>query len=94
MSPVRTSFESPWQDGFAERWVSSCRRDLLDHIIAIDERHLERLLSAYLCYHHEDRTDFGLGKGTPSGRSRTMTSGRVRSHERLGGLHHRYGWAA
>ena len=28
MSPVRTSFESPWQNGTAERWVDSCRRDL------------------------------------------------------------------
>ncbi len=36
VSPVRTSFESPWQNGVAERWVGSCRRDLLDHIIAVD----------------------------------------------------------
>jgi transposase InsO family protein len=27
MSPIRTSFESPWQNGVAERWVGSCRRD-------------------------------------------------------------------
>jgi putative transposase len=33
IDPVRTSFESPWQKGVAERWVESCRRDLLDHII-------------------------------------------------------------
>ena len=39
MSPVRTSFESPWQNGVAERWAGNCRRDLLDHIIAVDERH-------------------------------------------------------
>ena len=44
MSPVRTSFESPWQNGVAERWVESCRRDLLDHVIAVNERHLKRLL--------------------------------------------------
>src|SRR5467141_155846 len=41
VNPVRTSFESPWQNGVAERWVGSCRRDLLDHIIAVDERHQE-----------------------------------------------------
>src|SRR6266478_2233359 len=29
VNPVRTSFESPWQNGIAERWVGSCRRDLL-----------------------------------------------------------------
>src|SRR5213080_454687 len=45
ISPVRTSFESPWQNGVAERWVGSCRRDLLDHIVALNERHLKRLLS-------------------------------------------------
>ena len=43
--PVRTSFRSPWQNGIAERWVGSCRRDLLDHVIVRDERHLKRLLS-------------------------------------------------
>jgi CheY-like chemotaxis protein len=40
------AFESPWQNGVAERWVESCRRDLLDHVIAVNERHLKRLLSA------------------------------------------------
>ena len=40
---VRTSIRSPWQNGVAERWVESCRRDLLDHIIALNERHLKRL---------------------------------------------------
>jgi hypothetical protein len=43
MSPVRTSFESPWQNGIAERWVGSCRRDLLDHVIALNQRHLKRV---------------------------------------------------
>ena len=94
MSPVRTSFESPWQNGVAERWVESCRRDLLDHIIAVNERHLKRLLSEYVRYYHEDRTHLGLGKGTPNCRTRSRTSGRVLSQERLGGLHHRYDRAA
>jgi transposase InsO family protein len=94
VSPVRTSFESRWQNGVAERWVGSCRRELLDHIIAVDERHLKRLLSEYIRYYHEDRTHLGLGKGTPNGRIRTIASGRVLSHVRLGGLHHRYDRAA
>src|SRR5882724_8500423 len=94
VNPVRTSFESPWQNGIAERWVGSCRRDLLDHIIAVDERHLRRRLSEYIRYYHEDRTHLGLGKGTPDGRTRTIASGHVLSHARLGGLHHRYDRAA
>jgi hypothetical protein len=48
MNPVRTSFESPWQNGVAERWIESCRRDLRDHVIAMNERHLKRLLSDYV----------------------------------------------
>src|ERR1700737_1108185 len=40
--PVRTAFRSPWQNGVAERWVGSCRRDLLDHVIVLNERHLKR----------------------------------------------------
>jgi putative transposase len=94
MSPIRTSFESPWQNGVAERWVESCRRDLLDQVIAVNERHLKRLLSEYVRYHHEDRTHLGLGKGTPNGRIRSVASGQVVSQERLGGLHHRYDRAA
>ncbi|HVB57574.1 MAG TPA: integrase core domain-containing protein, partial [Candidatus Acidoferrales bacterium] len=92
--PVRTSFESPWQNGIAERWVESCRRDLLDHIIAVNECHLKRLLSEYFRYYHEDRTHLGLGKGTPNNRPCSIASGRVFSHDRLGGLHHRYDRAA
>jgi len=94
ITPVRTSFESPWQNGVAERWVESCRRDLLDHIIAANESHLKRQLSEYVDYYHEDRTHLGLGKGTPHSRIPSTALGRVASRERLGGLHHRYDRAA
>ena len=94
ISPVRTSFENPRQNGVAERWVESCRRDLLDHIIAVNQRRLKRLLSDYVRYYLEGRTHLELGKGTPNGRVRCMASGSILSHERLGGLHHRYGRAA
>jgi putative transposase len=94
INAMRTSFESPWQNGLAERWVGSCRRELLDHIIALNERHLKRLLAEYVSYHHEDRTHLGLGKETPGCRPRCVTSGRVLSYDRLSGLHHRYDRAA
>ena len=53
ISPVRTSFQSPWQNGIAERWVGSCRRELFDHVIALNERHLKRLLGEYISYHND-----------------------------------------
>jgi putative transposase len=50
--PVRTAFRSPWQNGVAERWVGSCRRDLLDHVIVLNERHLKRLMHDYIRYYN------------------------------------------
>jgi putative transposase len=50
LASVRTSFRSPWQNGVAERWVGSCRRDLTDHVIAFNERHLKRLFAEYVRY--------------------------------------------
>jgi len=94
ITALRTSYQSPWQNGVAERWVESCRRDLLDHVIALNERHLKRLLSEYVSYYHEDRTHLGLRKGTPSGRTPSAVTGRIVSRERVGGLHHRYDRAA
>jgi putative transposase len=94
ITPIRTSFESPWQNGVTERWVESCRRDMLDHVIAVSERHLERLLSEYVRYYHEDRTHLGLRKETLAGRTRAVAAGRILSYERLGGMHHRSDRAA
>ena len=51
LTPKRTSAQSPWQNGTAERWVGSCRREILDHVIALDERHLLRLMRDYVDYH-------------------------------------------
>jgi len=90
ITPLRTSFECPWQNGIAERWIESCRRDLLDHVITLNEQHLKRLLSNYVSYYHEDPTHLGLGKGTPNNRSRATASGPILVTERLGELHHRY----
>src|ERR1700730_12390851 len=52
MACVQTSIKRPWQNGVAERWVGSCRRDLLDHVIALNERHLKRLLLEFISYYN------------------------------------------
>ncbi len=94
---VRTSFKSPWQNGIAERFVGCCRRDLLDHVIVLNERHFKRLMRDYVRYFHEDRTHLSLAKHTPAGRvmeSSPAPSCRVMAMPRLGGLHHRYQLAA
>ena len=97
IKPKRTSYRSPWQNGVAERWVGNCRRDLLDHVIVLNERHLKRLMNEYIRYYHEDRTHLALAKGTPAGRvavSNSEGGSKVIAMPRLGGLHHRYDRAA
>jgi len=95
LTPKRTSVRAPWQNGTAERWIGSCRRELLDHIIAFNERHVLRLLRDYVSYHHQDRIHDSLGKDTPETRpveAKATANATVISLPRLGGLRHRYAW--
>ncbi len=75
--------------------MGSCRRELLDHVIVFDEEHLRRLLSEFLDYYHNDRTDLSLDKDPPCERTvygPSSRNARVTSVSRIGGLHHRYEW--
>jgi transposase InsO family protein len=92
---IRTSYQSPWQNGVAERWVGSCRRELLDRVIVFNEAHLRRLVREYLGYYHADRIHDGLGKDTPEMRPverREASQGTLVALPRVDGLHHRYRW--
>jgi putative transposase len=71
------------------------RRELLDHVVVLNDRHLRRLLSDYVAYHHNDRTHLGLAKATPAGRprqARPVGDAEIIALPRRGGLHHRYEW--
>src|SRR5205085_10204372 len=95
LKPKRTSIQAPWQNGMAERWVGSCRREILDHIIPLNEQHLRRLIHDYVNYHHDDRIHDSLEKDTPNQRPvepKPAANATVISMPRLGGLHHRYAW--
>ena len=95
LKPKRTSIQSPWQNGVAERWIGSCRREILDHVIALNEPHLRRILRDFIRYYHEDRVHDGLEKDTPNRRPvepKPSPEARVVSLTRVGGLHHRYAW--
>jgi transposase InsO family protein len=95
LKPKRTSVQAPWQNGIAERWIGSCRREILDHVIPWNEQHLRRVIGDYVRYHQEDRIHDSLDKDTPNRRpveSKPATDATVISLPRLGGLHHRYAW--
>lgn len=88
---VVTAPRSPWQIPYVERVIGTIRRECLDHVIILNERHSRRILGSYLDYYHGSRTHLSLGKDTPDGRPvQPASSGKVVSLPQLGGLHHRY----
>jgi putative transposase len=94
VNPKRAAFRSPWQNGTAERVVGSVRRELLDHVIILNEDHLRQLLREYVDYYNAERVHTSIGD-TPLGRpveSRPSSGARVVGLPRVGSLHHRYVW--
>ena len=84
-----TAPRSPWQNAYVERLIGSIRRELLDHVVVLGERHLQRLLRSYLTYYNEVRTHLSLNKDTPVPR-KVQSVGRIFVKPHLGGLHHQY----
>jgi transposase InsO family protein len=91
---VKTAFHSPWQNPYVERYVGILRRELLDHVIVISEKHLKRLLKEYIEeYYHVARPHHGLGGETPFPTDKpdpVREPSRLVSIPVVGGLHHRY----
>jgi putative transposase len=88
---VVTAPRSPWQKPYVERVVGSIRRECLNHVIILDERHLRRALSSYFQYYHESRTHLSLDKDCPEPRPiHPPTAGKIIAFPEVGGLHHRY----
>jgi transposase InsO family protein len=88
---VLTAPHSPWQNPFAERLIGSVRRECLDHVVVLGERHLRRLLGRYFAYYHQARTHLSVEKDAPAGRSiEPPGCGAVIAIPEVGGLHHRY----
>jgi transposase InsO family protein len=82
---------SPWQNPYAERVIGSIRRECLDHVIVLGERHLQRILASYLDYYNATRTHLSLSKDAPRVRPvQAPQQGRVVERDRVGGLHHEY----
>jgi putative transposase len=71
--------------------IGSVRRECLDHIVVLGERHLRRILSSYFDYYHRSRTHLSLNKDAPASRA-VMSSeiGEVVGLPEVRGLHHRY----
>ena len=82
---------SPWQNPYVERLIGSIRRECLDHVIVLSERHLKKLLRCYFRYYHSWRTHLSLEMDAPHGRSIQLQAfGELKEIPELGGLHHHY----
>ena len=80
---------SPWQIPCVERLIGSIRRERLDHVIVLNERHLKRILKDYFRYYHRWRTHQSLDMDCPEPRAiHPADRGRVFEGEDPGGLHH------
>ena len=88
---VLTAPRSPWQNPYCERVIGTLRRECLDHVIVLGERHLRRILRQYLEYYHGSRTHLAIDKYAPEPREReSVDGGKVVALPIVGGLHHRY----
>ena len=90
ITEVITAPRSPWQNPYVERLIGSIRRECLDHVIILSERHLRRVLSSYFRYHHEARTHLSLNKDCPWPRPVQQPSAghNIIALPEVGGLHH------
>ena len=91
----KTSIKAPWQNPYAERVIGTLRRELLDFVIPINERHLEYLLSEYVHkYYNTHRTHQGIDGWTPipspEYEPTTMAETKLKATPVLGGLYHTY----
>ena len=92
---LKTAPRSPWQNGYAERFVGTLRRELLDHLIVLGQRHLLRAVREYVAYYNGDWPHMALRGDAPVARPvEPPTRGKVVALPRVGGLHHRYARAA
>jgi transposase InsO family protein len=93
-TPVRT----PQANAFCERLIGTMRRECLDWLIPLSERHRRRILTEWVAHDHRGRPHASLGPGLPEPPShRPQASGhhlpdghRIEATPILAGLHHEY----
>ena len=88
---VVTAYRSPWQNAYSERLNGSIRRECLDRVIILSERHLRRVLKDYFEYYNRWHVHQSLEMDAPAGRkTQNKEEGNVIAIPHVGGLHHHY----
>ena len=98
---LRTPVRAPKANAYCERLVGSVRRECLDFMIPLGEKHLRRILSEWVTHYNQRRPHLSLGPGIPEraavfpplqGKHSFPQDCKVAARTVLGGLHHEYGW--
>jgi putative transposase len=97
---LKTPFRTPQANAFCERLVGSVRRECLDFLIPLNEKHLRRILKEWVVHYNQGRAHSRLGPGilepTASDTAKQRSGHRIPSDHRvvakpiLRGLHHEY----
>jgi transposase InsO family protein len=96
---LKTPVRVPQANAFCERLIGTARRECLDHVIALNDRHLQRILAAWVPHYNRGRPHASLGPGIPEPSTGTVARSaghhippghRVAAKPILAGLHHEY----
>jgi transposase InsO family protein len=90
LSVVRTPPRCPRANCYAECWIGSARRECLDHLLILNERHLLRVLTTFVAFYNERRPHQGLEQQCPIPRARGPSEGPIQRRDVLGGISHYY----
>jgi putative transposase len=94
---LRTPVQAPRANAFAERWVGTVRREVLDRMLVFGQQQLETVLAGYATHYNEHRPHRALGQASPlTAIPPTPSTGDIRvvRVDRLGGLIHEYAQVA
>ena len=92
---LRTTYEAPKANAICERFLGSLRRECLDYILILSQRHLHHVVKEYQEYFNHTCPHQGIEQRIPCQQERGVrpqNSGDVVSHPFLGGFHHDYHW--
>jgi putative transposase len=94
---LRTPVRAPRANAYAERWVGTVRREVLDRMLIFGCPQLRSVLAEYADHYNVHRPHRALGQAPPLGPGEPVVlapAGRVVRRDRLGGLIHEYAQAA
>ncbi len=90
VTSIRTPVRAPNANAFAERWIRSVREECLDKLVILSERHLSRVLAAYVAYYNHARPHQGIEQRCPVTLQNAAREGPIERRDILGGVVHDY----